>query len=131
MQSDTNASNSRLTVSRMYLGIPRYEPPLSSAARSSALKNRVPNFASGKAEDLPPPGGPATTIIRGGISRQSHDPALPAYPEASLCEYGDPRHRRCPLAASVAQRPLHFERLRRSRDPAFASVCLLGDWGVS
>jgi hypothetical protein len=68
MQSKTNASNSRLTACRTFLGMPTYEPPFSSAARSSALKQETPKLDTGKIEDLPLPGGPATTIILGDIS---------------------------------------------------------------
>jgi len=66
------------TCARISVEIPTCEPPFNSAARSSALKCAVPKLETGKSEDLPLPGGPATTIIFGGISRQSHGLDLPA-----------------------------------------------------
>jgi hypothetical protein len=42
-----------------------YDPSFKAAARSSALKKSTPNPDTGKALDLPAPGGPATMNIRG------------------------------------------------------------------
>src|SRR5713101_594079 len=73
--------------------MPTYEPPFSSAARSSALKCLVPKVDTGKMEDLPLPGGPATTIILGCISRRNHDPDLPSCLGVGPCESDCLRHR--------------------------------------
>src|ERR1041385_4394970 len=43
----------------------RYEPPFSSAQRSSTLKHAMPSSETGKCVDFPLPDGPATTTILG------------------------------------------------------------------
>src|SRR5438034_7522033 len=109
----------------MCLGVAIYLRPLSSEARSSALKYGVPNFETGKIEDLPLPGGPATTIIVGRISRQNHDPVLPAYLQAGLCECGGLRNPRCQLPVIVVRLPWPVQRQQDNADLAFAVACSL------
>jgi hypothetical protein len=92
---------------------PMYEPPLSSAARSSALKQAIPKLETGYRVDLPLPGGPATTTMRGVISRRSRDPYLPACPQANPSEFGDRGYRECRAPGDRQQRPCHVSRQQR------------------
>jgi len=82
------------TVRRMF----RYDPSFKAAARSSALKKSTPNPETGKAVDLPPPGGPATMNIRGA----TYPPKSRSTP--SLMSVGRSVCTRFPSASAIPRR---------------------------
>src|SRR5258706_7787355 len=103
----------------------RYYPPLSAAARSSALKKSTPKPDTGNAVDLPLPGDQQQRTLWAISTRRNRDQRLLACPLADPCGCACHCDQRYPSAPAPLPPLLRARRQIAHGDQLSASVVLV------